>query len=185
MGEAHLLVVGTYRDVELSRQHPLSETLAQLSREPVFQRELLRGLSPEDARRFIEAATSVQPYPRLAETIYAHTEGNPFFMTEVVQLLTEQDTLTAIAGETTGLSGMRIPEGVREVIGARLNRLSEDCNEMLRTASVIGREFGFELLRGLRSEFYYDRLLEALEEALAARLIEELPSRSGPSPSRR
>lgn len=145
----------------------------------MFQRELLRGLSPEDAGRFIEATTGLQPHPRLAETIYAHTEGNPFFMTEVAQLLTEQDTLTAIAGETTGLSGMRIPEGVREVIGARLSRLPEDCNEMLRTASVIGREFGFELLRTLRSEFSYDRLLEALEEALAARVIEELPQGVG------
>ncbi len=179
LGGAHLLVVGTYRDVELSRQHPLSETLAQLSREPVFQRELLRGLSPEDAGRFIEATTGVQPHPRLAETIYAHTEGNPFFMTEVVQLLSEQDALTAIAGETTGLLDVRIPEGVREVIGQRLNRLSEDCNKTLSTASVIGREFNFELLRALSSEISHDRLLEALEEGSAARLIEELPQGVG------
>ena len=83
-------------------------------------------MSPEDAGRFIEATTGVQPQPGLAETIYAHTEGNQFFMTEVVQLLSEQDELTPISGETTGLLGMRIPEGVREVIGQRLNRLLED-----------------------------------------------------------
>jgi len=146
MAASPILVIGTYRDVELSRQHPLSETLAQLSREPVFQRVLLRGLSPEDAAPFIEAVSSVQPHPSLAKIIYAHTEGNPYFMTEVVHLLSEQDALTAPAGETAGHLDIRIPEGVREVIGQRLNRLSEDCNRMLSTASVIGREFDFELL---------------------------------------
>ncbi len=179
MAASPILVIGTYRDVELSRQHPLSETLAQLSREPVFQRVLLRGLSPEDAAPFIEAVTSIQPHPSLAEIIYAHTEGNPYFMTEVVHLLSEQDALTAPAGETAGHLEIRIPEGVREVIGQRLNRLSEDCNRMLSTASIIGREFDFELLRALISEVSYDRLLEALEEASAARLIEELPQGVG------
>ena len=65
----------------------LSETLAQLTREPVFQRELVRGLSQEDTGRFIEAVTDVSPPSELVETIYAHTEGNPFFLTEVIRLL--------------------------------------------------------------------------------------------------
>ena len=56
LGDSHILVVGCYRDVELSRQHPLSETLGQLAREPVFQRELLRGLTEEETGRFIETA---------------------------------------------------------------------------------------------------------------------------------
>jgi len=120
---SRLLVVGCHRDVELSRQHPLSETLAQLSREPVFQRVLLRGLSQEDTSGFIEATAGVQPPPGLAETIYAHTEGNPFFIKEVVSLLSEQGELTE--ANIGGLAGTRIPEGVREVIGQRLNRLSE------------------------------------------------------------
>ena len=175
LGEAHLLVVGTYRDVELSRQHPLSETLAQLSREPVYQRELLRGLSPEDAGRSIEAATGIQPDPRLAETIYAHTEGNLFFMTEVGQLLSEQDRLTASGGETSGLSSMRIPEGVRVVIGQRLNRLTEQCNRTLVTAAVIGWEFDFRLLSPLMDDLNETSLLGLVEEALDSHVIEELP----------
>ena len=90
MGGSRLLVVGTYRDVELSRQHPLSETLAQLTRQPVFRRELLRGLSQEDTEQFIASVASVEPAQALTETIYDRTEGNPFFMTEVVRLLSEQ-----------------------------------------------------------------------------------------------
>jgi predicted ATPase len=93
LADSRLLVVGCYRDVELSRQHPLSEALAQLAREPVFQRQLLRGLSREDTGRFIESAARIRPSERLVETIYEHTKGNPFFMTEVVRLLVQEGLL--------------------------------------------------------------------------------------------
>ena len=54
--DSNLMVVGCYRDVELSRQHPLSQTLAQLSRESVYQRHLLRGLDREATSEYIDAA---------------------------------------------------------------------------------------------------------------------------------
>jgi eukaryotic-like serine/threonine-protein kinase len=69
--ESHLLVVGCYRDLELSRQHPLSDALAQLSRLPVFQRELLLGINQEDTGQFIEMTVGIRPSPQLVETIYA------------------------------------------------------------------------------------------------------------------
>jgi tetratricopeptide (TPR) repeat protein len=176
LGGSRLLVVGCYRDVELSRQHPLSEALAQLTREPVFQRKPLRGLSQEDTGRFIEAIGGIQLPQRLGETIYAHTEGNPFFMTEVVRLLAERGELaTGEIGGPQGMQGIRIPEGVREVIGQRLNRLSEQCNQTLTTASIIGREFDFKLLKALSSGVTDDQLLQVVDEALSAHLIEELP----------
>ena len=86
-----LLVVGGYRDMEFSRQYPLSETLAQLSRYASggFQRVLLRGLDYEDTARLIEATAGVEPPSGLVEAMYSHTEGNPFFMTEVIKLLSE------------------------------------------------------------------------------------------------
>ncbi|MFQ6026936.1 MAG: hypothetical protein ACE5Q6_05400, partial [Dehalococcoidia bacterium] len=68
-----------------------------------------------------------------------------------------------------------IPEGVREVIGRRLNRLSQRCNQTLATASIIGREFSLDQLKPLVEDVTEDRLLEVLEEALSARIIEELP----------
>ena len=74
---------------------------------------------------------------------------------------------------------MRIPEGVREVIGRRLNRLSARCNETLTIASVFGREFEFRQLSRLVADASQDRLLEVLEEALSARVIEELPHAVG------
>ncbi len=117
MGRSRLLVVGTYRDVELSRQHPLSETLAHLSREPVFRREVLGGLSREDTGDFVEVAAGLRPAQGLVESIYLQTEGNPFFMGEIIRLLAEQGELTKVGiGDSPSI---RIPEGVREVIGPR------------------------------------------------------------------
>ena len=85
-----LLLVGTYRDMELSRRHPLSLTLGELTRERLFQRVLLRGLSQEDVERFIELVSGVAPARGMVEAVHRQTEGNPLFVTEVVRLLVQE-----------------------------------------------------------------------------------------------
>ena len=179
---ARLLLVGTYRDMELSRQHPLAETLGELTRERLFQRILLRGLTQEDVSRFIEATSGIAPPQGLVQSVYQQTEGNPLFVTEVVRLLVQEGELTQERSRERDSWEVRIPEGVREVIGRRLNRLSQRCNETLTIASVIGREFDSRQLVRLVEDpsassgqrMSEDRLLETLEEALSARVIEEL-----------
>ena len=148
LGNSRLLLVGTYRDVELSRQHPLAETLGELTRERLFQRVLLRGLSQQDVGRFIEVAAGVDPPLGLTEAVHTQTEGNPLFVTEVVRLLVQEGELTQESGSRDSWT-VRIPEGVREVIGRRLNRLSQRCNETLTIASVVGREFELRQLTPL------------------------------------
>jgi tetratricopeptide (TPR) repeat protein len=176
---ARLLIIGTYRDMELSRQHPLAEALGELNRERLFLRVLLRGLTQEDVGRFIEM-TSGNSAPRgLVEAVHTQTEGNPLFVTEVVRLLVQEGELGAEQFRETDSWTIRIPEGVREVIGRRLNRLSQRCNEALTVASILGREFALAQLTPLIEEVTEDRLFEVLEEALAARVIEELPQSVG------
>jgi DNA-binding CsgD family transcriptional regulator len=172
LGESPLLVVGTYRDVDLSRQHPLFDTLGELAREGRFQRVLLRGLGQEDVGRFIEAAAGIVPPSGLVRAVYTQTEGNPFFVIEVIRWLAQEGEL--VPGPESHWS-VRLPEGVREVIGRRLNRLSQQCNEALTIACVVGREFGLGQLNRLMEGLSEERLLEALEEALAVRIIEEIP----------
>ena len=186
---ARLLIIGTYRDMELSRQHPLAEALGELTRERLFQRVLLRGLTQEDVGRFIEVTSGHNPPPGLIEAVHTQTEGNPLFVTEVVRLLVQEGALTpdpspSGRGETEGRGEgnswtIRIPEGVREVIGRRLNRLSQRCNQVLTVASIGGREFTMSQLRPLVKEVTEDSLFEILEEALASRVIEELPQTVG------
>jgi tetratricopeptide (TPR) repeat protein len=179
LGGARLLLIGTYRDMELSRQHPLAEALGELTRERLFQRVVLRGLSKEDVERFI-AMTSGNSAPRgLVEAVHSQTEGNPLFVTEVVRLLVQEGELSTEKVRQGDSWTIRIPEGVREVIGRRLNRLSQRCNEALTVASILGREFTMAQLRPLVEEVSEDRLFEVLEEALAARVIEELPQSVG------
>jgi len=182
---SRLLLVGNYRDMELSRRHPLSLTLGELTRERLFQRVLLRGLNQDDVGRFIELVSGTAPPRGMVEAVHRQTEGNPLFVTEVVRLLVQEGIVGAsrrVGTEPLRDSdtwSVRIPEGVREVIGRRLDRLSEHCNETLTIAAVIGREFTLEQVRPLIEGMTEDRLLEVLEEALAARVIEELPQAVG------
>ena len=179
---ARLLLIGTYRDMELNRQHPLAEALAELTRERRFERVLLRGLGHDDVGRFIEMASGIAPPSGLVDAVHTQTEGNPLFVTEVVRLLVQEGDLGAEGGVERSASGgwtVRIPEGVREVIGRRLNQLSARCNEVLTVASVIGREFELRQLDKLSDDLTEDMLLDVLEEALDARVIEEIPTTVG------
>jgi DNA-binding CsgD family transcriptional regulator len=177
--QSRLLVIGTYRDQELSRQHPLSETLAELTREQPLQRLVLYGLNPEEVERFLEMTADITPPRALVEAVHTQTEGNPLFLTEVVRLLLQEgELLPERLQECQGVS-LRIPEGVREVIGKRLNRLSPPCNQMLTIAAVVGREFALEELVRLIDGASDERVLEMLEEAVAARVIEEVPQAMG------
>ena len=176
---SRILLVGTYRDIELSRDHPLVRALGEMTRERLFQRVVLRGLTQQDIGRFIELTTGSPPPLGLAEAVHSQTEGNPLFVTEVVRLLVQEGELTRERVGKGEAWALKIPAGVREVIGRRLSSLSQRCNQTLSIASVIGREFTLEQLLRLIDDLSEDRLLEVLEEALSARIIDELPRSIG------
>ncbi|MEO6197316.1 MAG: protein kinase, partial [Dehalococcoidia bacterium] len=177
---ARLLVLGTYRDVELRRAHPLSQTLGELGREGLSHRILLRGLTEHDVTRFIEITSGAKPPDALVEAVYRETEGNPFFVNEVVRLLVTDGRLDKPEAVTSW--SVTIPQGVREVVGRRLDHLSDECNRVLTIGAVIGREFDLKTVEKVLSQaeegrMTGDRLIEVLEEAVAARVITEVPNR--------
>lgn len=177
---SRLLVLGTYRDVELRRGHPLSQTLGELGREGLTHRITLRGLTEQDVKRFIEITSGAKPPAALVEAVYRETEGNPFFVNEVVRLLVADGRLEHAESVTSW--SVTIPQGVREVVGRRLDHLSDECNRALTMGAVIGREFDLKTLEkaiGQADEgrMTGDRLLEVLEEAVGARVINEVPNR--------
>jgi len=167
LARLRVLIVCTYRDTDLSRTHPLAEALAALNREAGFQRIVLRGLSRDEVAGYISAVANVTPKPELLDRIFEETEGNPFFLSEVVNLLTQEGKLTE------SVSDIAVPDGVREALGRRLDRISEEANELLQVAAVVGREFPYETLT-LLGERDEDTLLHLIEEALEARVIEEM-----------
>ena len=175
IADSRLLLLGTYRQTELSRQHPLSDALGELARAPHVARIHLSGLSADETHDFVAAATGARPPAWLATSLHAQTEGNPLFLREVVRFLQQQGVLGV--DRATPLIALppsiRIPEGVKEVIGRRLNLLSARCNEMLALAAVIGRDFAHDVLAQAVAGQNNQGLLETLDEALGTHVLEE------------
>src|SRR6185503_16891446 len=87
---ARLLIVGTYRDVEVDRSHPLSGVLADLRRSANFSRVPLRGLTVDEVHRMYEALRGQATPWAQAEAVFRATEGNPLFVQEVLRYLVEE-----------------------------------------------------------------------------------------------
>ncbi len=168
-----LLVLGAYRDSDVSPRHPLSRILGSLSREPHFQRLTMRGLSEAEVSEFIRRAAMGSHPPEVARAIHQRTRGNPLFVTQVVQLLERQGV------EGTPDWQRHIPSGVKVVIGSRIARLPDLCRQVLTTASVVGTEFHIRVLSALHRDIPDDNLLEALDAALEANIIEEVTEQPG------
>jgi tetratricopeptide (TPR) repeat protein len=176
VGSSRLLLIGTYRDVEVDRTHPLSATLAELKRLATYGRVILRGLNADEVRRMLEGITREEVPWSLAEAVHRQTEGNPLFVQEVVRYLVEEGLLTQQEGKykptkDTPLE-MSIPEGLRDVIGKRLSLISKECNQLLSVAAVIGREFALETLQVV-SDINDNTFVEALKEAVQLSILEE------------
>ena len=181
------VVLGTYRDTELRRTHPLSELLADLRREHTAERVRLVGLTTDETVALIRGAAGHDLDDRgraFVDALQEQTEGNPFFIGEVWRHLTESGRITEKDGrwgsEARSLEELGIPEGVREVLGRRLSRLSDSANEILTLAAVLGRQFAVshvvEMAAGDSRA-----VIGAIEEALAAGLVNELASQDEPA----
>ncbi|MGO8871887.1 MAG: ATP-binding protein [Acidimicrobiales bacterium] len=180
-----MLVVGNFRGSELSGSHPLAETLAAFHRESGVSRMKLTGLDDTGVLAFMEAAAGHDLDAAgvgLAHALSRETDGNPFFVTEVLRHLSETG---AIYQDRTGrwtaaedFEALALPEGVRQVIASRVARLGEAARKVLPIASVIGREFDLDLLTRVteRSE---DDLLDVLDAAGAAALVREVSNVPG------
>jgi predicted ATPase len=149
---ARVLLLGTYRDVEVSRGHPLFRTLGELARQRHYRRVFLQELGLDEVGQVMAGMGNTNPPLELVSLVYQHTEGNPLFVGEVVRLLAQEGLLAPERLEDLKNWDFRLPEGVREVIGRRLDRLSGECNQVLITAAVIGREFSLGLLQALMED---------------------------------
>ena len=148
-----LLLIGAYRGTELSTSHPLTDTLAQLRREPGVGRIELKGLDNVGVIDFMEAAAGQvldEPGVRLAHLLQRETDGNPFFVAEVLRHLSETGAIYQDPdgrwSVSSNLVEQALPDSVREVISSRVSRLGDDARRVLSLAAVIGRDFDLELV---------------------------------------
>lgn len=168
-----MLVICTYRDMELEVSRPFAKTLEILLRDKLAVRLPLRRL-PQGGVKAMLAAMSGQPPPSpLVRVIFEETDGNPFFVEEVFRHLSEEGKLFDENGkwlQNLRVDQLQVPEGVRLVLGRRLDRLGEDARRVLTTAAVIGRSFSLRLLDQLENR-RPDAALDAVEEAEHAHLV--------------
>jgi tetratricopeptide (TPR) repeat protein len=176
--DARLLVVGSYRDVDVSRGHPLASILGELARETHYFP--LTGLTVAEVAHCIAQASGAIPAASLVAALHEQTAGNPFFVREIVRLLAAEGSLHHADGGTTWHGTM--PQSVRETLRRRLIRLSGGCMRLLTIAAVIGQEFSLPLLVRVIGEGADPEptgVLECVQEALAARVLTEMPGNPG------
>src|SRR5712692_4535472 len=178
---ASFAIVATYRESELDRTHPLAEMLITLRRERGITRVALRGLKITHVKALVNSVVGPHAPPQLSQAVMDSTDGNPFFATEILQHLRETGAIARVigmTGRTIEIGDLGLSEGIKEVIGQRLSRLSEACNRLLSIASVIGREFDATLLEAIL-DLPGAEPLDAIEEATRAQLVSESQEVSG------
>ena len=161
-----VLIVGTFRDSELQPGHPLPELLAELERGRELPRVRLDGMDEREVAELIGGDAA----PGAVSAIHAETGGNPFFVKQLARHLEELD------GAPVAAAG--VPQGVRDVIAARVGRLSEHAGPVLGVAALIGRDFDLDLLEPVAG-LPEDELLDLLDAAVRGALLVEVPSTPG------
>ncbi|MCX4675927.1 AAA family ATPase [Streptomyces sp. NBC_01433] len=158
-----LLLVGTYRDVEVEAPgHPLQPLILPLvSRASATL--TLTGLGRDEVGALMAVTAGREPAPRLVDEVHRRTGGNPFFVEQTARLW------------HSGSPVSTIPPGVREAVGQRLALLPEPVVALLTTAAVLGRDFRRQVLAVVHGEPvpHAERLLE---RAVAARVVVAHPS---------
>jgi class 3 adenylate cyclase/tetratricopeptide (TPR) repeat protein len=170
-----ILLLGTYRNVEVGRQPRLERVLIDLDRDGLAERIAVRRLAEEETAALMAASIGLDRVSdELAELVYQRTEGNPFFVQQVMRALVERGDIYREDGrwQRREVAVLEVPESIRAVTGQRLSRLSDAAQETLREASVLGQTFEFDdlMAMGERTE---PEVEAALDESAASGLIRE------------
>jgi class 3 adenylate cyclase/tetratricopeptide (TPR) repeat protein len=173
LADLPILVVATYTDEDVSAARPLHAVLTRLHRQHLVRSVPVGTLREADVDRLLAAVGGSGPPRTLVSSVYQVTAGNPLFLEQLIHHLLEQGSLFDDDGrwrKDVGGSELDVPESVRFIIESRLQQLNPATRGTLATASLIGRDFGFDLLE-LLSTLSEDDLLDAVDEAEHARLI--------------
>jgi DNA-binding SARP family transcriptional activator len=159
-----LLILGTYRDTEVDEADPLARALAELRRARTLQTLRLEGLDEEEVAAMISSQSGRAPPTAVVRAIVDRTQGNPFFVEELVrELSAEADFSEALT---------RIPDTVKDLLVRRLRRLDDRCRRVLTIASVTGREFALDLIHTVAGATA-EEVADSLEQAITAQVVRE------------
>ena len=172
-----VLLMGTYRDSELTAGAPFGRVLQELVRGRLAEDLRLKRLTPAELVELLVRQFGAEPPSTLAELVYSKTEGNPFFIEEVIRHLSDAGQLVTEAGkfrQDIDIPDTEMTRGVRLIIEDRISRAGAHCREVLALAAVVGRTFAFDLLVKADPARSEDDILDAVEEAERMHLIEDV-----------
>ena len=169
-----VLLVGTLRDNELAPGHALVEALATMEREQPLARLRLEGLDQAEVGVLVGAWHGRDAPEETIRAIHGETNGNPFFVKQLVRHLEESGT----AGGTLPSQDFGVPAGLRDVIVSRVARLPPQASSVLSVAALIGRDFDLGLLEAVM-DLGEDELLDCLDASVRAGMLVEIASTPG------
>ncbi|MGH9316990.1 MAG: serine/threonine-protein kinase PknK, partial [Thermoanaerobaculia bacterium] len=148
LGPTPTLIVGSYRQTETDKRHPLIRMLDSFADDPRFVSITLGPFSPSEHRALVQSLVGA---PKVADDLATRlrdaTEGNPFFTKELIRSLVESG---GIAKDDSGawsfskeaaLSADALPATIQQAVEKRIERLPEELRELLSIASVLGKTF--------------------------------------------
>lgn len=154
---APLMILATARIEELEAQHPLNQLRLPLQSKEMGVEMELAPLDKSTLGQLARNLTGVELDAQRQAELYAESEGNPFFLVELLR-----------SGEALDATGL--PQSLRSVLAQRLNQLSPSARDLVGSAAAIGREFSYHLLRNSSSMDEYT-LVQALDELWSRRII--------------
>jgi DNA-binding SARP family transcriptional activator len=166
------MILGLYRDTDLTPDHPLAVSLAALGADGLTIHRRVRGLSPHEVEQLIRSITGAVPAPQVARCVSERAAGNPLFVTEIVRSLRSARTDSADRDPAGAVRRLAVPGRIRDVIAQRLSRLAPAARRALGAASAIGPQFTLSMVAAVLDESER-RLSEVLEEGIAAGVIRE------------
>ena len=169
--QQRLLLIGTYRETDLDRNHPFAEALPLLRREAEPTRIALDGLGIDEVTELLGRMAGHDVPAAFAALLADQCGGNPFFIRETVLHLAEEGRIELRDGVWTATTDdLGIPEGVREVLGRRLARLSDTANHLLSVGALFEVAFSFPVVCDVAG-IDENVALDAIDEALTAQVI--------------
>ncbi|HEY1826647.1 MAG TPA: AAA family ATPase [Acidimicrobiales bacterium] len=173
------LIIGTFRQSDVTIGSDLSELVSSLHRSDVAERISMAGLTDLELLSMMEGVGGHELDAdglALRDALLAETDGNPFFVGELLRHLVESGGIYREDDRWVTSADLRIrglPVSVREVVAQRVGRLGERGTRVLTVASVIGRDFDLSVLAAV-SELDEDTLLDVLDQATDATLVENV-----------
>lgn len=172
-GSNGILIAGSYRESDLSKNHPLTQLLGDLAGSRGYKHVHLEGWEHTETAHYLAEATDNKISEQMMCAIHEQTGGVPLFVAEIGRLISD-DPSSFCESQSRSVS-VPMTDGIRHVVARRLSTRSATCGEVLSWAAIIGRQFDLSVLSSLgcveSSELY-----SAMQEAETAHLIDEVPN---------